>query len=68
MQCYESEALRLLLFAEAKRTYPDTGWDRFALENALHEFGVERVHDYNRLEPERRSDPVRRANQLVKLR
>jgi len=68
MQCYESEALRLLLFAETSRTYPDTVWDRFALENALHEFGVDRVRDYNRLEPERRSELARRANQLVKLR
>lgn len=64
MQCYESEALRLQLYADTCRLMPDTAFDPLTLDEVLDEFEVERMHDYHALEPARRGELARRVNQL----
>lgn len=64
MQCYESEALRLQLYADTRRLTPDTQFDPLALEEVLDEFGVEHINEYNALAPGRRGELARRAGEL----
>lgn len=64
MQCYESLALRLQVFAESRLVLLDTVFDPFVIEDVLDEYGVQDFSMYNSLEPARRIDLARRVSQL----
>lgn len=64
MQCYESEALRLQLLADARALIPQTPFDPLALDQALDEFHIERIRDYGTLGPARRAEIAGRVSQL----
>lgn len=65
MQCYESEALRLQLYADTRRLLPETAFDPLALDEVLDEAHVDAVAQYNALEPERKADLAKRVNRLA---
>lgn len=49
MQCYQGQAVRLLLFADTAVIFPETFFDPFVLEDVLDEFDVGGVQEYRAL-------------------
>lgn len=68
MQCYESEALRLQLFADTRLLIPDTVFDPLALDQALDEFNIRRIREYESLNLARRAELAGRAAELSSSR
>lgn len=64
MHCYESEALRLWLYVETHLLQPDTVFDRLALDQALDEFQIQGLQEYQELDAEARVGLARRVHQL----
>ncbi|MGA8259829.1 MAG: hypothetical protein WB783_06390 [Arenicellales bacterium] len=64
MQCYESEALRLQLYADARLLTPGTPFDPLALDQALDEFEIQRIGEYEALGLTRRANLARRAAEI----
>ena len=65
MHCYESEALRLQLFADAHAVMPDIAFDPWALEEVLDEFEVGGMQAYLALDPPRRAELANRAGRRL---
>lgn len=68
MQCYQSQALRLLLFADTAASFPDTFLDPLVLEDVVDEFDIVGVKEYTALEPDRRFDLAQRVSELSPMR
>jgi hypothetical protein len=68
MQCYETEALRLQLYADTRAVLPDVAFDPLSLDEVLDESGISRMQAYMALEPGRRAELARRAGQLAPRR
>ena len=64
MQCYESEALRLQLYADARLLTPGTPFEPLALDQALDESDIERIRQYEALDLTRRAELAGRAARL----
>ncbi|MFZ0486886.1 MAG: hypothetical protein WAL83_07800 [Arenicellales bacterium] len=64
MQCYESEALRLQLYADAHRLRPQTVFDPLTLDEVLDEAHIEGIAQYNAIEPAQRTTLVEKVNRL----
>lgn len=64
MQCYESEALRLQLYADTRRLLPETAFDPWVLDEVLDEARVEGIAQYNALETAQKADLAKKVSQL----
>ena len=65
MQCYENLALRLKLQREADKTFHDnTDLDDLGLDDALDEFGIETLGDFEHLDSDRMNRLIRRVHDL----
>ena len=64
MQCYESQAMRLMLHHDAQAVDPALGFDELALDAALAEFGIESAGELMDLRPNVLAHLVERSLQL----